>query len=76
MPEGLTAAAAAAAAAAATDQPRAPLKEIDRGDDIRLPMLRETGPCAEVAKHDKYARLDSKRHQSDPEPAQAAPLGP
>jgi len=43
MPEGLTAAAAAAAAAAATDQPRAPLKEIDRGDDIRLPMLRETG---------------------------------
>ena len=38
----------------------------------RLPVTVTEG----VAKHDKYARLDSKRHQSDPEPAQAAPLGP
>ena len=29
-----------------------------------------------VAKHDKYGQLDSKRHQSDPEAAQAASLGP
>ena len=56
MPEGLTAAAAAAAAAAATDQPRAPLKEIDRGDDIRLPMLRETG----ALRRSNYAFYSSK----------------
>jgi hypothetical protein len=33
-------------------------------------------PGGRVAKHDKYGQLDSKRHQSDPEAAQAASLGP
>jgi len=49
-------AAAAAAAAAATDQPRAPLKGIGRDDDIRLPMLRETG----ALRRSNYAFYSSK----------------
>ena len=43
---------------------------------LAMLSLPYTGYAHAVAKHDKYARLDSKRHQSDPVPAQAAPLGP